>query len=237
MSSERFWIAVATSLCFLPVAWYLKIDGAQVPHEFVLFRPFIVYIIALFLLLEIPHVALVKAVWGDLDPALKGVLLVAIVSLVLLPTMRVGLANDLVMRASIPALMILAFAFAQSLSIAWNGRPALLAFGVGLVLVGAVTPVQEIVRTQTFRPFAISDCNLVTVWKKIWGKHPTIENYLARSALAPDWLLSRSQDRYLVDEPGMVCWPDIPFDPRTSIITQSNKALLQLENHAPQSRL
>ena len=221
-ASSRFRLALAIALCFLPVAFYLKIDAGQVPHEFLLFQPFMAFTIALFLVIEIPHVAIVRLVFKDLDPTIKGVTVVAIVTLLVLPTMRLGLANDLVMRASIPALTLLAFAFAEALAIAWRTAPGLCAAGGLLALIGAATPGQEIIRALTFRSFAVSDCNLVTVWKKLAPSEPSLENYLAGRSRVPDWLMKPSTGVPAVDQAATVCWPDIPYDPRSNITVLSN---------------
>ncbi len=232
LASSRFWLAVLIACCFLPVAFYLKIDAGQVPHEVLLLQPFMISTIALFLMIEIPHLAIVRPVLKDLDPSTKGLTIIAIVTLVVLPTMRLGIANDLVMRASIPALTLLAFAFAESLAIAWRTAPRLCAVGGLLALIGAVTPGQEIVRTLTFRSFAISDCNIVTVWKKLWPSQPSLENYLAAQPDVPGWLMKPASGGPAFDQPATVCWPDIPYDPKSRITVLSND---QLEHARPGS--
>ena len=224
-ASSRFRLALAIALCFLPVAFYLKIDAGQVPHAFLLFQPFMAFMIALFLVIEIPHVAIVRLTFKDLDPTIKGVTVVAIVTLLVLPTMRLGLANDLVMRASIPALTLLAFAFAEALAVAWRTAPGLCAVGGLLALIGAVTPGQEINRALTFRSFAISDCNLVTVWKTLEPSEPSLENYLAGRSRVPAWLMKPVPSVPAVDQPASVCWPDIPYDPHSHITVLSDKQL------------
>ena len=224
-ASSRFRLALAVALCFLPVVFYLKIDAGQVPHEFLLFQPFMASTIALFLLIEIPQVAVVRLVFRELDPTIKGVTVVAVVTLLVLPTMRLGLANDLVMRASIPALTLLAFAFAEALAIAWRTAPGLCAVGGLLALIGAVTPGQEIIRALTFRSFAVSDCNLVTVWKTLEPSEPALENYLAGQSRVPDWLMKTATGVPAVDQPAAVCWPDIPYDPHSHITVLSDDEL------------
>ncbi len=226
--SLRFWLALAIALCFLPVAFYLKIDAGEVPHEFLLFQPFMVSIIVLFLVIEIPHVAIVRRVFKDLDPMVKGVTIVAIVTLLVLPTVRLGLADDLVMRGSIPALTLLAFAFAEALAIAWRTAPGLCAAGGLLALIGAVTPGQEIIRALTFRSFAISDCNIVTVWKRLAPSEPSLANYLAGQPHVPGWLMKPAGGVPAVDQPATACWPDIPYDPWSRITVLSNDQIKHL---------
>ena len=227
VGSPGFRLALLIAFGFLPVAFYLKIDAGQVPRAFLLFQPFMAATIALFLLVEIPHVAIVRPALKDLDPALKGVTVVAVVTLLVLPTMRLGLANDLVMRASIPALALLAFAFAEALVLTWRTARGLCAAGCLLALIGAVTPGQEIIRALTFHSFAISGCNIVTVWKTLSPSHPSLENYLAARSSVPDWLLKPAPGVPAIDQPGTACWPDIPYDPRSDITVLSNDELKQ----------
>lgn len=229
--SPAFWLAAGTALCFLPVAFYLQVDAAQVPHEFVLFRPFMAFTIALFLIIEIPHLAVIRPLWSRLDPTLKGLLVVSILVLLVLPTMRLGLSNDLVMRASIPALMLLAYAFAEALSIARDGHPNLLRAGIVLALIGAVTPAQELTRALIFPRYAISACNILTVWKKLSIDQPRLDNYLARDSLLPGWLMASGQGAPLANRPETTCWPDLPYDPRSRITVLSNDMLLHLQDH------
>ncbi len=229
VAAPRFWLAVAAGLCFLPVALYLRIDAEQVPREFILLKPTMASSIALFLLIEIPHLAIIRHVWAKLDPALKGLLTVSIVVLFVLPAIRFGASNDLVMRASIPALMVLAMTFAEALAIAWHERKSLLAAGVTLALLGAVSPMQEIVRSLTFHSFAISDCNVATVWKKLMPQVPTMENYFAGVAGLPGWLSREGMDAPLLDQRNKVCWPDIPYDPRSPFTEMSNDMLRHAE--------
>ncbi len=233
----RFWIACAAGCCFLPVAVYLQIDAAAVPHAFILFQAGAAQAILQFLMIEIPHVAIIRETWRELDRSLLKLVLVAIGFLVVLPTIKVGIANDIVMRASIPALTILAVGFAQGLAAAWPARRALVGFGTVLVLLGAVTPLQEIVRALTFPSFAVSDCNLVTVWKKIGEAQPTLDNYLARRTSAPHWLLAADHGTPIVDHPGTVCWPDLTLDPNHLVSNFSNGELRRLSADPRAKRL
>lgn len=205
----------------------MQIDAAKVPHEFILFAPSIASTIILFLIIEIPHVAIVREAWPSLDPDLKGILAVSIGVLFVLPVERFGVADDLVMRASIPALMILSIAFADTLAIAWSKHRGLFATGLCLLLLGAVTPTKEIIRSLSFAPFAVSDCNLVTVWKKLQPEQPMLDNYLARRSALPDALIGASKAAPLLNRPSTVCWPDIPFDPRLDAAFLSNAALMR----------
>ena len=223
--SPHLWLAVAVAACYLPVALYMQVDAAKVPHAFVLFMPTMAAAIVSFLVIEIPHIAIIRETWPSLDPRLKGIVIVSFCILVLLPVERFGVSNDLVMRASIPALMILSIAFADALAIAWATRRGLFVGGLCLLLLGAVTPAQEIIRSLSFAPFAISDCNLVTVWKKLNPALPTLDNYLARRSAFPAGLIRASTTAPLSDQPRTVCWPDIPIDASADVAVSSNAVL------------
>ena len=224
---SRFWFSAAVAFCFVPVALYLRVDAGQVPHAFVLFQPFMISSIVLFLLIEIPHVWVVCRCWGVLKPWIAGTVMVAIAVLMLLPTMRFGVANDLLMRASIPALTILAFAFAQVLVASMRERNGLVIIGLALVLVGAITPGQEIVRALLFPPYRAGDCNLVTVWKKLDKEQLTLDNYLARPSGLPTWLMRVDTTKTLHDAPSRVCWPDLAYVSMERWSGQSNAMILR----------
>lgn len=76
-------------------------------------------------------------------------LAISAATLVLLPFAQVGASVDLVMRASIPALLVLAVASADLLTRAGAERRLRAVLAAALVI-GAVTPVNEVVRALTF---------------------------------------------------------------------------------------
>ena len=81
----------------------------------------------------------------------------ALLILALLPFARLGPANDLVMRASIPSLTVLAIGACLALlektagAALWRKKAVL----VGLLAVGAVTPVQEFARAAVLPAWPI----------------------------------------------------------------------------------
>lgn len=106
----------------------------------------------------------------------KGPLLhVALLTLCVLPFFRVGEANDLVMRASIPALMLLCLVFLRILQNERIRLQDLAGTGV-LLLIGSVTPMQEIYRAITLPAWQVhAEDTLLHAAK---GKLPT--HYVAR---------------------------------------------------------
>jgi hypothetical protein len=90
--------------------------------------------------------ALAAALWyfhrAGTDPLFFGL---AVILLLVLPWFHFGPANDLVMRASIPALAVLMFAAVDGWArpLALNGRGLLVTL---LLAIGAITPASEIAR-------------------------------------------------------------------------------------------
>jgi len=78
----------------------------------------------------------------------KSLFISSIIFLTLLPLFRYGSNNDLVMRATIPAMFLLAVLFTQA---AARKDLSLLTRGIllGVILIGAVTPVMEVTRHLT----------------------------------------------------------------------------------------
>jgi len=111
--------------------------------------------------------------------------------LLILPAFEFGHSNDLAMRASIPPLFLLAFAFARlCASLLQTKERSGLALAAGMiVLFGAATPGLEIARA--FLPaFVISDCNFLTTWRKS-APGSNGANYLSRLESMPEWLVPR----------------------------------------------
>lgn len=225
---------LATALGFLPTALYLQADAAAVPHALLLADPAWWPRIALFLQIEIPQAAPVLAAWPWLPRDLRGLAAASVAFLLALPAVAFGANNDLVMRASIPALMLLAVVFAASLPVLLARRPALFAAAAAMALVGAVTPALEVARALTFPPASLSRCDLVTVWKKLEPTNPDLANYLAHPSPDLALLFGEAGAPALADVPEAVCWPDLPFDPRLGVGQLSSAELRRArEEHGP----
>jgi hypothetical protein len=202
--------AGAAGLCFLPIALYLTIDAGSVPHGWLSATPGFLLLYAAFILVEIPHAGIVLARWTSFAESERALLAASLAVLLLLPLYSFGPNNDLAMRASIPALFLLAFAFAE-IAIATPRDGGLFASAISaLVIVSAATPAMEIKRALVSPAFAISDCNLLTSWRKT-DSHVFPTNYLARAATAPPWLATSAGVRLELEE--RRCWPDHPYLP------------------------
>jgi hypothetical protein len=117
----------------------------------------------------------------------------ALVILALLPFAYFGAGNDLVMRASIPSLTLLAIGaclalFGEPLDKSGLGKKAVLG---GLLLIGAVTPIEEFARAIVLPAWPI---NLqATLVAADCGRYPA--NYVARLGQEPIRYLLRSPHR------------------------------------------
>jgi len=110
--------------------------------------------LALFLLLEVGlYMLFCTELWSGGDRAERAIASTVAAFLLLLPMFRIGIFNDLVMHASIPALFILwAFVARQLLSHPWRTETRILAV---LLILGSFTAVSSIVRSigrYTFGP-------------------------------------------------------------------------------------
>ena len=211
--SPRPLLALLSGLCFLPMAFFLTRDAGDNPHRLLLGLPDYWPLYGLFLLVEIPQGLLLACNWNRIERRDRGALAVSLAVLLILPAFEFGHSNDLAMRASIPPLFLLAFAFARlcaSLLQAKEKSGLALAAGM-IVILGAATPGLEIART--FLPaYAISDCNFLTTWRKSAPKSNGA-NYLSRLESMPEWLVSRSDhaasERETIED--RRCWPDHPL--------------------------
>jgi hypothetical protein len=118
-----------------------------------------------------------------------GDILIAAISLLIFPLYSIGFSNDFTMRASIPALALVALAAAprveHMLRIAGGRRVALVA---GLAI-AALTPGVEIARALVMPSMPLGNCTLIHVWKD-WSHHfagrtTPMTSYLAHPDAGP----------------------------------------------------
>ncbi|MCC3245812.1 hypothetical protein LG047_10805 [Methylocystis sp. WRRC1] len=203
--SSRTIMACAAGLCLLPIALYLTMDAAEVPHEWLITRDGFALYWPAFIAIELPQIAIIAYAWSKVEAADRRILLLAIGMLIFIPICSMGPSNDFVMRSSIAPLFFIAFAFSRIavLTPRDNGRFAT-AISV-IVILSFATPMLEI--KQAFRgSYAISDCNMLTSWHKgDISIKPT--NYWARVEKVPAWLMSAEGPAPLTVE-DRKCWPD-----------------------------
>jgi hypothetical protein len=133
-----------------------------------------------------------------------GDLLIAAVSLLLFPLYSISFSNDFTMRASIPALALVALAAAprveSMLQIPGGRRIALIA---GLAI-AAMTPGVEIARALVMPNIALGNCTLIHAWKG-WSHeavgHPTpMTSYLAHADKGPVSVYLAKSERQLAED-------------------------------------
>lgn len=203
--APRNLIGAFAALCFLPVAVYLTIDAGSVRHMWLTFAEGFALAYLAFIVVEIPHAAIVFAAWTKIEAGDRLLIAAAIAVLLVLPFYSFGAANDLAMRASIVALFLLAFGFAKAATSTPRDGGLLASVISIIVIVSAATPLLEVRRAVVVPAFAISDCNLLTSWKKTDPRvFPT--NYLARLAAVPAWLVEPNAARLEIED--RKCWPD-----------------------------
>jgi hypothetical protein len=206
--------ACAAGLCFLPIALYLAADAESVPHLWLVTWDGFWGVYIIFIVVQLPQIAVVALYWHRLDAGLRLLGLLSIVILLTIPIYRLGSNNDFSMRASILPLALLGFVFASIVAqMRWRDGVARVAI-VGVILaLGSFTPAMEIQRALALNAFAISDCNVLTTWHHI-EPNKWLSNYLARAERMPAWLLGRGS----ADAPAAIedrqCWPDHPYRAR-----------------------
>ncbi len=141
-------ILAISAVLTLVVMLYETMDAADVPAEFLTSAAWFQFFLPryfLFVILEFGILAVL--LWKWRDGPLFGV---SIVMLLILPFIRVGAGNDLVMRASITPLAFLSFTIVEGIQRAGRRDAVRLALVSIVLLIGAVTPFHEFYRVATF---------------------------------------------------------------------------------------
>ena len=130
----------------------------------------------------------------------------ATLSLLALPLFNFGPANDLVMRASIAPLAIVAFVFGGILQDVGISRRSRL---IGLALLALMTPsaLVEFTRDLTYSRYNFSDCSIFEAQHQM-GREEFPANYAVESAKVPTWLIDAKSAGLAVARP-RECWTEI----------------------------
>jgi hypothetical protein len=167
----------------LPALAYLAADAQQVPSGF---RGVAPLSLAIFLLLEVAPVLWILWRLGGARRPGRDSLVLASAVLVLLPFFHIGEGADLVMRASIAPLAILAALLIESLvRTDWRTHRGMAAIVAVLLSLGAVTGAAEIARALRYRAAPPPLCSLPGVWHRQTGWVADISTYLARAEAMP----------------------------------------------------
>ncbi len=200
----------------LPVVAYMTFNGGAVSHGFLFTEEGFPRRYAEFILVEL-------ALWfwifyvtsrRDEESLQTSDLLIAGISLLLFPLYSIGAANDFTMRASIPALALVALAAAPRVGYMLKvsgGRRIVLIAGL---LVAAATPSVEIIRALIMPATALADCSYVAAtkaWMRAMGENSvSTTNYLAVDTGPIAGLLTEPKQHIDGEVP---CGADIPILP------------------------
>jgi hypothetical protein len=197
-------LPAATTLLAVPSLLYLSAGSDAVGlHLFAL--PFGRWL--LFELLETTPFLIAVAVLGVRGRVAGATLLTVAACLLLMPFVQVGTSVDFTMRASIPALVILAVLVAQALQSAstedrWLRRACRTALITALGI-GSLTGIFEIRRSLVYRPAPRTHCSLLGVFDQHYG------GLRAATYLAPIGSLAapiRPRDFARVEPSRRRCW-------------------------------
>jgi hypothetical protein len=206
--------ACAAALCFVPIAAYLAADAESVPHLWLVTWDGFWGVYIVFVVVQLPQIVVVALYWRRLDDDQRLIALVALAILLAIPIYRLGSNNDFSMRASILPLALLAFVFASIVAqLRWRDGIARIAAVAVILALGSLTPALEIQRALMLNTFAISDCNVLTVWHHL-EPNKWLANYFARADRVPTWLLARGQAQAPTTIEDRQCWPDHPYRAR-----------------------
>lgn len=205
---KRWLTGAVSAFGFLPVLAYLGLDAESVPHEWLIAKAGFFDEYVFFNIFALAQGAFVAALWRRVDPSLRGAVAVSLAALLAIPFYSLGYMNDFAQRVSLIPRAFIALAFAALLIGLLRERrlPAALV-GSALAAIGAATPALEIYDSLTTPRFSISDCNLLTVHRKLHPKSG-LATYFARTAAAPRWLLRGLDDAVPLEKVERLCWPD-----------------------------
>lgn len=183
------WQALLTlTLVALPIVVYLRSDASGVPHSFIwndgCFGRALCFTwwgYARFMMIEI---GLPSIILLSVKSERRAFLWVALGSLLVFPLIHIGAFNDFTMRASIPALAVLAVGIARL--IATDRRTAVIVAVSACIALGAATPLGEMARpfvaekTEPGPKIRVAQSNtfddLSTVWSSLryqyFAQHP-----------------------------------------------------------------
>ncbi len=186
LGSRRLWLLAALAPCFLPVALYMIVGAGTIEHGMAAAKPLFFVLYAVFLIAQFAPAAYVLAFRERLPGDLRAPLVFSLVVLAALPLFSFGPSNDLVMRGSIPALVVLAFCFGEVLL---APGPRSRAFWIGLIVLAACLPsaLYELARPLLRARYDISDCSLFEA-NAAMGIKGVSPNYVAERSTLPGWL-------------------------------------------------
>ena len=199
---------LATAIA-LPALLYLAAAGDSVGARFFPISP------DHYLLFEtievLPYLLIAAAGWrarfGGAALAIAGA------ALLVMPFIQVGWWIDFTMRASIPALAILALHLADGLAGGWPASARRKAALIALLGIGSITGLTEIVRALTYPASPAPQCGFARAWDQSFAAWPKV-SYLAPIGAIPDGIRPDAPTIAPADDPARCYdrpWPKPPL--------------------------
>ena len=204
--ANRTWLGVLAAICFLPVLIYLVSGASSIDSGKTFQRPDFPFWYVFFVLVQLPVLLFLLLTRDRIPEEDRAPLIASALTLLALPFFRFGPNNDLVMRGSIVALVIVAFVFGRVVIRATRDRSPVALFGWFLVVVSAPSAAVEIGRALATPRYAISDCSLMEASRAL-GETGIPTNYIVPRSLLPAWLLDTDKTSFPVPA-ARSCWPD-----------------------------
>ncbi|MFV0279867.1 MAG: hypothetical protein ACK5JM_03780 [Rhodoblastus sp.] len=206
LALPRIWAVLVLGLCFLPTALYMVIGAGEISHGVPAAGGSFAFFYAIFMCAQIWQPAFVFAHRALMPPALFRLFVFSFCVLALLPFVSFGPANDLMMRGSIPALVVVAYAFgwvALDAGLSRNARW----FAVVLIAGCSASALLETIRAIAAKPYEISDCSLFEATRAL-GADGVATNYATERAHIPGWLMNLGRAPHSIGAERR-CWSDL----------------------------
>ncbi len=239
LRSGTLWIHAGVALAFVPVALFITSNAGSIDHGFSSIIWTFPELYFIFIMVELTGPVLLALSWPLMSRAWRRLFGLSLAVLLCLPLVKFGAANDIVMRSSIPALMILSLMVASALSgegglaplsSRMQGAAMLLVFGVGLF-----TPAAELARAVLMPSYRLSACNFSSVQAQVQpGQIAT--NYLIPSDQSGGGLAIWSGAGARLTPQSTTCWPDRVLPPGAFEGNVSNADMLRLRGAAAHPR-
>jgi hypothetical protein len=204
--NARNWLSLAFGLCLLPIAIYLTRGTATIAHGVLEFDAAFVILYALFASAQFLSLLYIRSRSDFVPKEFVALVTFCMLLLVVLPFFRFGPANDLVMRGSIGALVVVAFVFAEVVLRAKTVDRRAWWLGVGLLAAGSPSAALEVGRALALRPYPASDCSLIQASRGL-GDMGIPGNYVVDAASMPYWLIA-TEAAQAKPAAARLCWPD-----------------------------
>ena len=211
MLTPEIILSCVAGAAFLPVVIYRQVDAGSVASGWLIAEENFPFYYLAFIAIEIPHAIFVAPHALTQWRSWSGALWLAIAMLLVLPVYWLGPGNDFVMRVSIIPLVVLCACFApRALELTERKDPIRFVILI-ILLIGAATPLVEIVRNIRKPAYAISPCDLISSWRQQENVNDgNLNHYMIRADHMPGWLLASPQAVRPRLREAESCWPDYP---------------------------